>query len=290
MIWPSCFGMNARSYFCRETDSLACQFSDSNSTVSGGKDLGMTAWVACPICQIGISEKRRIQKPGLRFKKDGNLVDGRLENWVSEGKTFQFELEERIETDYNWCCCAFVAEKNGFQEDWIQSRSDRASKPDRWKAEPENVRLNKSVIVRNRANADLAKNLINAHFSGKDAQERVLLCETVLVHFAAGWRRPGFLCADGKRVIELNTQGKEVNLAIPSDMPEDVRMEMGIGLHILESRQSQTDLNWGGQNQCKLYLDSKKDQELGAYPNRKADRIFRINEGRNVSRPVRPCL
>ncbi|MBO5534468.1 MAG: hypothetical protein J6B53_03575 [Clostridia bacterium] len=47
----------------------------------------------------------------------------------------------------------------------------------------------------------------------------------------------------GKRVIELNTRGKEVNLAIPSDMPEDVRMEMGIGLHILESRQSQTDLN-----------------------------------------------
>ena len=223
-------------------------------------------------------------------KRRNNLVDGRLENWVSEGKTFQFELEERTETDYNWCCCAFVAEKNGFQEDWIQSRSDRASKPDRWKAETENVRLNKSVIVRNRANADLAKNLINAHFSGKDAQERVLLCETVLVHFAAGWRRPGFLCADGKRVIELNTQGKEVNLAIPSDMPEDVRMEMGIGLHILESRQSQTDLNWGGQNQCKLYLDSKKDQELGAYPNRKADRIFRINEGRNVSRPVRPCL
>ena len=52
-----------------------------------------------------------------------------------------------------------------------------------------------------------------------------------------------FFVRMGKRVIELNTRGKEVNLAIPSDMPEDVRMEMGIGLHILESRQSQTDLN-----------------------------------------------
>ena len=109
----SCFGMNAGSFFLLKHSLSGHSYFWFKFCCIRRKWCGNHCMRDLSICQIWKSEKWCCRKPGLRFKKDRipcTIGDGRTE-WA-ERQTFQFELEEQTETDYNWCRCAFVTGKN----------------------------------------------------------------------------------------------------------------------------------------------------------------------------------
>ena len=122
--------------------------------------------------------------------------------------------------------------------------------------------MSTKIVVRDRS--DIAQVLALLEKNGKepDVQVNALLCETLLIHFLDSGLQEISVAVHARR-IDLLAPGEEVDFVIPRDVDEETRLEMEIGLGILESHKGHIDLRYHrGVNRCRLHAASRRDRDL----------------------------
>jgi hypothetical protein len=94
--------------------------------------------------------------------------------------------------------------------------------------------MSTKIIVRNKTDIAQVLRLIDKRPEKDDARTSALLCETVLTHFLdSGLSEISVAVHDRK--IDLLARGEEVDFVVPQGADEETRLELEIGLGILES-------------------------------------------------------
>lgn len=124
--------------------------------------------------------------------------------------------------------------------------------------------MNTRVIVRNRADVARVQPLLEARLRARDVRVNALLCETLLIHFLECGLSEISVSVYARK-IDLQAPGREVDFAIPEDVDEGTRLELEIGLHILENHMERIDLRYEkGVNRCGIRVNSRRNADLSA--------------------------
>lgn len=124
--------------------------------------------------------------------------------------------------------------------------------------------MSTKIIVRNKTDIAQVLRLIDKRPETDDARTSVLLCETMLTHFLdSGLSEISVAVHDRK--IDLLARGEEVDFVVPQGADEETRLEVEIGLGILESHKNQIDLRYDKDvNRCAIHTVPKRGMDLSA--------------------------
>ncbi len=112
--------------------------------------------------------------------------------------------------------------------------------------------MNTKVIVSNKTEIVQALQLVEKVMAQEERKTYALLCETLLMHFLdSGLTEIGVTVRPGR--IDLLAPGNEIGFAVPQNVDEETRMEMEIGLSILDHNKNRISLSYRkGVNRCRI--------------------------------------
>ena len=123
--------------------------------------------------------------------------------------------------------------------------------------------MREKIVVNGRPDIARAGELVGRAMPGAEGQACVLLCETMLVHMLESGMKDIGVTVRGRRYVDIRTAGEEIEFVIPAGVSEDERVELEIGLSLLEGHKNQVDLWYQkGVNRCRIYAVPRRDQDL----------------------------
>ncbi len=124
--------------------------------------------------------------------------------------------------------------------------------------------MSTKIVVRDKADIAQVLHLLEKQPEKQNVEVNALLCETLLIHFLNSGLSEITVTVHGRR-IDLKTRGDEVDFVVPQDVDEETRLELEIGLGILESHKHRIDLRYEkGVNRCRIHTDPKQSMDLSA--------------------------
>lgn len=123
--------------------------------------------------------------------------------------------------------------------------------------------MQEKIVVNGRADIAQARALVAGAIPGADSQICVLLCETMLVYLLESGMTGIEVSVRGDRFVDLRAAGEEIDFTIPAGVPEDVRVELEIGLNLLEGHKNRVDLRYNkGVNRCRIFAAPRRELDL----------------------------
>ena len=122
--------------------------------------------------------------------------------------------------------------------------------------------MSTKMIVRDKTDIAPVLLQIEKRCRRQDVPINTLLCETLLVHFLDSGLTEISVAVHARR-IDLIAPGCEVDFVVPRYVDDETRLELEIGLGILESHKNRIDLRYAkGVNRCRIHAVSGRDADL----------------------------